>query len=504
MRLGAPAVWLLAAPVAAADTARLAIYHTNDVHGWIHPKAATWHAPNPKRLIGGFPAAANVLKRERLPRLLLDGGDWFQGTPEAAFSNGKAAIDGFNALRYDAVVIGNHDFDYGQAQLEKLVEDMEMPVLGSNIYRERDGRRPAYITPHLIKEVAGIKIGIFGLTTRNMKDLSFEENYAGLTFRREADEAREMVRKLRAKGAKLIIAVTHVGFIETGMAAFEDDKFIAGEVPGIDVIVGGHTHTRLKAAVREPRHGTIIGQTGSYLSQLGRIELEVERKTGKIVDFSSGLIDLWVDEVGEDERVKKLLTPYKEEADRQLSVVIATATATLTRNRNGEATIGAWFTDCVRDWSGTDVAVQNHGGIRADLPAGPVSLRRIFEIMPFDNRVATLTLTGAQLRETLEHGVSGAAGMLQISGLTVRYNPSAEPGRRVREVRVGSRLLENGERYSVAAADFLVKRGDGYAALGRGEETTFTSMLLRDVLASCAKKAGTISPPASGRLTAEN
>lgn len=504
MMLALLLLWPCAASAAPSATAKIAIYHTNDVHGWVGPKEAPWYPSNPKRLIGGAAAAAAALKRERLPKLLLDGGDWFQGTPESAFSGGSVMVDVFNALGYDAVVLGNHDFDYGLPQLEKLARALKMPVLGANVYREGGGGRPDFVAPRVIREVAGVKIGLFGLLTRNMRELAFEEHYAGLTFRREVDEARDQVRALKAEGAQVIVALTHVGIVEPGMQPFEDDKFLAGEVPGIDVIVGGHTHTRLKVAVRDPRNGTLITQTGSYLSQIGRIELEVDPETGKVVSSTSSLVELWLDEVGEDAGLERIVAPFREEADRRMSVVLATATKTLTRSRMGEAAIGGWFADCLRGWTGTDVAVQNHGGIRSDLPAGPVTLRRIFEIMPFDNRVATMSLSGAQLRDTLERGVSGSAGMLQVSGVFVRYKPDAAPGRRISEIRVGGRPLEPEGRYTVTAADFLVKRGDGFATLGQGEGTSFSGTLIRDVLATCARNAGVIDPPSPGRIVAEN
>lgn len=489
---------------ARAETVRIAVYHTNDVHGWIQPKPATWYARDPKRLIGGFAAAARVLQNEKLPRLLLDGGDWFQGTPEAALSSGTAVIDCFNALDYDAVVIGNHDFDYGQPQLESLARRLKATVLGSNIYRTADDKRPDYVTPWLIKDVAGVRVGIFGLITTNMRELSFEESIAGLRFRREADEARDMVRKLKAEGATVIIAVTHVGFMEPGMRVFEDDKFIAGEVEGIDLIVGGHTHSRVTGPVKDPRHGTFLVQAGSYLSQLGLVELAVDRKTGRVVESSGKLIDLWIDEVGEDPAVKELVARYQSEADKSLGVIVATAASTLTRNRNGEAPLGSWFTDCTRAWGRTDVALQNSGGIRSDLPAGPVPIRRMWEIMPFDNHIATLSLTGAQLRDTLERGISGAIAMLQVSGLSLRYRRSAEPGRRLTEVRVNGRSMKDDARYTVTTADFLVQRGDGYAALGQGEGTMLTDVLMRDVLVDCARRAKRIEPPEGGRIIAED
>ncbi|MBI4425246.1 MAG: bifunctional metallophosphatase/5'-nucleotidase [Elusimicrobia bacterium] len=493
-----------AAPASAGERVRLAIYHTNDVHGWIYPREASWHKADPKRRVGGFAALAELVKRERLPKLLLDGGDWFQGTPEGSYSRGLATAECMNALRYDAVAIGNHDFDFGEEQLRRVIGALRMPALGSNIYREADGRRPEYVTPHLIREVAGVTVGLFGLLTTQMPTLAFEKDYRGLRFRREVDEARDMVRQLKAKGATVIIAVTHIGFLEPGMGAFEDEKFLAAEVPGIDVVVGGHTHSRLHPPVHERRNGTLVAQAGCYLSQAGRIELEIDRETGRVVGSTGTLHELWLDELGEDPAVQAVVARYQDEADRQLRVVVATAADTLSRNRSGEASVGDWLTDCTREWAGTQVAFQNNGGIRADIPAGPVTLRHLFELMPFDNRVATLTLTGAQLRETLEFGVSSASrGALQMSGVKLRYRPRAADGGRLTDVRVGEEKLRDDARYTVATVDFLVQRGDGYAALGRGEGTTVTETLQRDVLGWCAKRRGVLRASPRDRIVPE-
>ena len=490
---------LAAAPAAGApDTIRIAVIHTNDVHGWIYARPATWYKADPKRMVGGFAALANFVKAERDPKLLLDGGDWFQGTPEAYFSSGTAMIECMNVLGYDAVELGNHDFDFGLGQLERLARASKAPVLGSNVYQEKDGERPSFITPMLLKDV-----GIFGLLTTNMAGLAFPENYRGLRFRREVDEARDMVRQLKAQGATVIIAVSHMGFMDPKMNPFEDDKFLAGEVPGIDLIVGAHTHTRLSPAVRDPRNGTLITQAGNTLSQVGRAELEVDRATGKVVRSTDALVDLWVDRWGEDPDVEKIARRYKDDADRIMNVVVATAAETIANARAGEEPLGDWMTDCERDWARTDLAFHNHGGIRATIDAGPVTLREIFDAMPFDNRMATLTLTGAQVRATFEQGVSGKAGMMQVSGASMRYKPDAERGKRVQAVLVGGKPVKDDALYTVATTDFLVHRGDGYNELGHGRDMKVTPTLLRDVLIGCARREGTLRPGLGGRIVKE-
>ncbi|MBI4375722.1 MAG: bifunctional metallophosphatase/5'-nucleotidase [Elusimicrobia bacterium] len=490
---------LLAALPVGAQKLRLNVYHTNDIHGWILSR------PDPQTgvLVGGAAALANVIKADKGPKLLVDAGDWFQGAPEGSLTRGRALADMFNLLRYDAVAIGNHEFDFGQANLKELIARIRAPALAANIYRERGGR-PPFARPWVIKEVDGIKVGIFGLISSNMPRLTFPENYQGLVFRREIDEARDAVQALRKAGATVIIALTHVGFEDPQRGSFEGDQSLAHHVEGIDLIVGGHSHTFLKSPLRDASHGTLIVQAGTGLTVVGRATLEIERKTGKVYYATGTLVELSVDRFGEDEGALKALRVYQREADKILDVVVATAAAALVRDRDAESPLGTWMTDCSRRWAGVDVALQNGGGIRADMPAGPVTLRHLFSIMPFDNRVVKLSMSGKLLLEALDHGVGRNKGMTQVSGASFVYDRDAPSGSRVKDVRVGLSVLQPEAVYSVAAADFMVKGGDGFSALGQAEKKEFTGILVRDVLKWCAQKEGLIRPPALGRIKPKN
>jgi 2',3'-cyclic-nucleotide 2'-phosphodiesterase (5'-nucleotidase family) len=156
--------------------------------------------------------------------------------------------------------------------------------------------------------------------------------------------------------------------------------------------------------------------------------------------------------------------------------------------------------DCMRREERTDTAFQNSGGIRADIAAGPVTLRDLYQLMPFDNRVVTLKLNGRQLREVLEHGVSGGQGILQVSGVRLAYNPDGAPGARLLDVRVRDLPLEDDGVYSVATSDFLVSGGDGYKAFADGKDQRKSELLLRDELDRCAADSPRIEPPELGRL----
>lgn len=486
---------LLAAPALAVQ---ISIYHTNDIHGWLMARPSTYEKDAGK-IVGGAPALKNLIKSDPNPKLVLDAGDWFQGTPEGNVTEGKAMVEAFNAVGYDAAVVGNHDFDLKESKLKELVSGFKFPILGANVYRAKDHKRVDYLKPWFVKEVGGVKVGIFGLLTTNMHNLSFPENYEGLEFRNEAEEAKDAVAALKKQGATVIVAVTHVGYEQGELGKFEGDQTVAAKVPGIDVIVGGHTHTFVREPKREPPNGTLVVQAGTTLSVAGKVTLTVDDKTKKVTDAKGELVDLDVAKIGEDPEVKKVVDRNVEIVGKVYDVVIATSGADLRRNRDGESSLGDWMTDCLRAWAKTDVAIQNGGGIRADLPKGPVTLRTIFNIMPFDNRVVKLTMDGDGLFTVLDHGVGKSKGMMQLSGATFSYDRDADAGKRVSNVLVGEKALDSKAKYSVATIDFLVKGGDGYP-FAKAESRDDTRALLRDVLDNCAQDQKLIRFPNMNRM----
>lgn len=494
------AVWVFflasPAPLSAKDI-RIFIYHTNDIHGWILTR------PNKrKKLVGGADVLARYFREAPGPKLLIDAGDWFQGTPEGSLTKGKALVSFFNAVPYDVIEVGNHDFDFGQAQLEKLVHSLHMPVLGANVYSLKTGKRVPYLKPFVIKNLAGIKIGVFGLLTTNMPNLTFHKNIRGLKFRREIDEAKDEVRILKGKGATVIIAVTHVGIQTPKSAPFEDDRFIASHVAGIDLIVGGHSHTLLPKGVRDSVHHTLIVQTGSYLTHVGKVTLWINPLTKKVVRSKARVIKINPQKMGSDPQIKKILARYQQEVGKKMNQVLGQSPRTFKRKFDRESAIGDWAADCLRLWAKTDVAFQNSGGLRADLPRGPVTWRDIFDVMPFDNYVATMSLSGAQIREILEWGVSGNQGIIQVSGIRFDYDPKAPAQKRVRDVWIDNQPLVSSSSYSVATLNFLAQGGDGYKTFIHGRNSSVEPVLVRDVFAQCAERS--LSSPKKRRIISKS
>ncbi|MBI3553967.1 MAG: bifunctional metallophosphatase/5'-nucleotidase [Elusimicrobia bacterium] len=483
--------------LASAENIKLTVFHTSDVHGWIMARPAFWYKEDPKRMVGGFAALSSVVKAERGPKLLLDSGDWFQGTPEGYVSRGGVAVDLLNALDYDAVVVGNHDFDFGQERLRELIGGLKVPALAANIRDAKTHSRAPWVKPWIVKEVAGVRVGVFGLTYANMRAMTFPENIEGLEFRCAVDEAKDAVAELKKEGATVIIAATHLGFESPEFGKFEGDQTLARKVPGIDLIAGGHTHK----LVFDPPHenGTLITQPGNTLSNVGKVVLEIDPKTKKVVSSKGELVTLWIDQAGEDPEVLKLVKRAGDEVSKAFDVVIGTAAETVKRERGAEGAMGDWFTDCVRDYAGTDIALSNGSGIRADIPAGPITLRTIYNVMPFDNRLVKLTMTGKQVEEAFDHGAGLGGEMVQESGAAFSYSRGKPSGERVSHVLVGGKPLAPSATYTLETSDFLVSGGDGFASFKQAKQEP-TKVLLRDVIRRCVEKSPLVKAPAMGRM----
>jgi 5'-nucleotidase / UDP-sugar diphosphatase len=494
----AAAYLLLAAGVFWAGSAsrravRLAVIHTNDVHGWILPHM-TEDGP-----VGGFAAFAAFLSRQPKPYLLLDAGDVYQGTPEGTLTKGEAVVDGMGALGYDAAAVGNHEFDDGVDNLARLTEAAGFPFLSANVRdAEVSARRPAgrldRVKPWILKEVSGVKVGVFGLTSADTPKMSFAKNVADVEFSDEAEAAREAVRELRAQGADVVVALTHIGW--------EEDQALARAVDGIDLIVGGHSHTRLRGARKVG--GTYIVQAGSQLWQAGRVVLEWDPRKRRLRGARARLVSLDAARWGEDANVKSLAAYYSEAASsllgEPLDAVVGELREPLTRSYTAESPMGDWHTDALRAASGADIAVYNSGGIRNDLPAGPVTVRDLYQVAPFGNTLVTLKMRGEDVRALLEHGVGGGHGLLQVSGVRLVYDPGRPAGERVREVSAGDGPLERNRVYKVATNNFLAQGGEGYDAFREGWEVRDTGRTVLDVLIADLKSNSPLPPPARGRI----
>nr|WP_106783648.1 choice-of-anchor I family protein [Lysinibacillus timonensis] len=473
----------------------LSIMHTNDTHASLDnaPKTVT---------------AVKEVRAEKPDALLLNAGDVFSGTLYFNEFQGQADLKMMNLMGYDAMTFGNHEFDLGSSEdghqgLVDFIKGANFPFVSSNVNFTADEKftglfsdlissepENGKIYNGIIKEINGEKVGIFGLTTAETKDLS---SPGAITFEDYKVEAEKAVKAFEDKGVDKIIAITHIGYDDN--AAIDNDLTLAKEVEGIDVIVGGHSHTTLKEpiVVKEDATPTVIVQAGANNSNLGLLDVEFD-KNGVVVGQAGKLIAIG-DQV-EDAEAKKILTPYKEKVQELAEQPIGvTADVALLNPRVGdegnttgesvrknETILGNLITDGMlvkaKETTGKNVimAFQNGGGIRSSIDAGPITVGEVITVLPFGNTLAVMDVTGAELKEAFEISLGKLpgenGGFLHVAGAKVQFDSSKPSGERVISLQyqdaTGNYIdILDSETYTVATNAFTAQGGDGYTPFAK-------------------------------------
>jgi 2',3'-cyclic-nucleotide 2'-phosphodiesterase (5'-nucleotidase family) len=485
-----------------APTDSLVILHTNDIHSWLAPFEREDGAQ-----AGGAAARAALVARERRGAkntLLLDAGDVFQGTPYFIFFRGVPDYRTMSAMRYDLGTLGNHDLDLGPIGWLQARPDARFDLVSANVFAAaesswartgpevpREARRGArwiggkkvpkdaalsYLAPPYAMRTtrSGIRIAIFGLVTKDLSRIAVVPPNRGVAVGDPVAVTRQLLPRLRRE-ADLVIAVSHMGV--------KADSMLAIRVPGIDVIIGGHSHTRLYHPIRVRNGptkngwaGTVIAQAGWRGEYLGRTVIYFDG--ARPIRFNGSLLPVGPSG-GEDPEVAALLRPYTDSMSVRISrpVFLSPEWIPATGLRQGETPLGDFVADVLREAGDADVGFMNSGGIRAPIPAGQVTVGDVYSTLPFSNRIVVVTMPGWQLRELFDFTAArlGKGGFAQISGAKYVIH-----GTRSSYVRVGGEILDSNRSYRVATVDYLYDGGDGYTLFSKAGPAQETGILLRD------------------------
>ncbi|MBQ3444084.1 MAG: bifunctional metallophosphatase/5'-nucleotidase [Selenomonadaceae bacterium] len=476
--------------------AELIIFHTNDMHSRIQD------TDDNKQSIGlaELAAAVKATKAKNPATLWLDAGDTFHGMPIITISRGESMVPLLNAAGYDAMTAGNHDFNYGSKQLERLAKQLKFPILDANVVRRSNGKRP--FKPYKIFKLNGIKVGVFGLSTPETAFKTNPKNVTEVEFLNPVEVSKEMIKALRPK-CDVLIAVMHMGV--DASSEFTSER-IARETDGIDLIVDGHSHTVLTEGIRVK--DTLIVQTGCYEHFLGKATIEVEDH--KIISKKSEL--LTADEIRAinpvpDKQVLAVLKDVNSKAEVLLNEVVAHSDKELSSERllvrRNESELGNLTADAFRWAAKSDIAIINGGGLRADLPKGDVRKRDIMAIFPFGNTLRVAEVKGSVIRAMIEHSVeyypASFGGFLDVSGLTFSYDPTQPAKHRVKEILIGGKSLDENKNYTIALADFQTMGGDDYTML-KGAKIVGELGTFEEIFADYLNQVG-MKNYAVGRIT---
>ena len=481
---------------ACSNSKQVTILHTNDMHSQYLPVKATWVKEEPKPLIGGMVALKYFVDKERATSdnvLLLDAGDIMTGTPLSNIEVAGAKCGGFvkmmNLLGCNATTVGNHEFDNGVENLKRLFGLMYFDVLSANLFADDSLLAPK---AYEIYQVGKAKVGVIGLILEDLFGVVPKKRTDGLKVGRVAKTAQTYIDKIDPE-TDLIVLLTHQGF--------EEDSVLAESIHGADVIVGGHSHTRLKNPHKI--NDILVVQAGSKTCYLGRLDLEVEND--RVTQFQGRLIPLWVEEVkNPDLQMEHLVNIFQQQINHDYGAVIGTLKTPWKTSHWWESNLGDWLTDAMRDYAGTEFALLNSGGIRKRLQPGPITKLDIVEILPFSNYLVKFTCSGEQLlrfvQENAEASVQRTHGILQVSELSYVYRVDAGKKVTIISAHINGVKIHPKRTYTGVSVDYVLMGQEMKYLKFQPKSMDNLGVLVSDAVIEYLQAHPVVDSPLQGRI----
>lgn len=454
---------------------------------------------------GGFARLAAIARAERatgVPMLYAHAGDMYSPSLMSGFDQGAHTVELLNVVPPDVFVPGNHEFDFGKEVYHKRQSESKSLFMAANL-RNEDGSQLAGHEDRKLYDLGPVKVGVFGVALATTPLMS---SAAGFKFSDEMAAVREQSKALRDAGADIVVAVTHTDFMR-------DIEIQRSRL--VDILLTGHDHD-----LRISYDGRAVmvesGEEGEYVTAID-VYCTIGQRDGKrAVTWRPAFRPIDSALVAPDPETQAIVKKYEAELSKELDVQVGTSAVELDSRsatvRSQEAAIGNLIADAIRDSTGADVAITNGGGIRANkqYPAGATLTRRdILTELPFGNSTVMVEITGKDIKDALENGVSqvdSRAGRFpQVSGMKVVYDAKAAAGSRIVSVEIAGKALDAAAKYKVASNDFMFGGGDGYSALGRGRTLIGKTdgTLMANVVMGYVRKLGKVESRIEGRIVAK-
>lgn len=479
-----------------AETLRLGVMHTNDHHGHLLPFRNEgqdgW---------GGVARRRVALQRHRADTayywLTLDAGDVFQGTPISNLLMGFLDLECMNQMGYDAMALGNHEFDFGYEVLRSRMADVNFPMLCANVVDRERGLPVA--RPYVILRRGPYRIGVIGITTETLPDETHPK-VKDYVISYPGPIVKGLAQYLRGAGCDIVIALAHQGY--------QRDLALAREVPELDLIVGGHTHTKLEEPTRVG--DVLVTQTNGWGRYLGVLKMQFDRddKSQRFrLTAYENVYQPMTPDLPEDDGLKAFIADYDQRLKQEMSKVVATAAQDFGVEdvRLRENALANLVADALRAQVDADIGLFNGGNFRAPLAAGPVTAGDLYAVLPFDNFLVKVTLTGAKIREILNYSAQryGDGGFLQLSGLRARYVDGKLVELLVGDDAASAVPLDDNASYSVVMTDFLAVGGDGFPLAEDPYGPGYTGLEQRATFSLWASQQRELRGSTDGRVTVE-
>ena len=482
------------------------LLHTNDIESVYEPIPALWR--NDMKLIGGISHLATLIEDIRAKEnvsFLVDAGDIFTGALSKK-TEGKLPFDLYSAMNYDAMTLGNHEFEYGWETLVETIPRASFPVLNANIIHQDTGKLIAQ--PFTILNRGGVKvgvIGVMGIDAFNNTMASFHRT--GLTIKDPTKTVQYWADKIR-DDVNIIVVLTHqnrTAPMQTNKESdpsvqrgFDEDYAMAGNLRGVDVIFGGHSDNGLNKPVIHPKTGIVIGLTYGQGMHLGYTKFKVSTQKHDAEYQEGYLIPVNSTQLPENQKTSKLINDSRKMYP-ELSEVIAVAAEPLMRMYNQESSIGNLLTSFMKEAAQSDIAFLNSGAIRADIDSGEITLEKLINVYPFKDNLTIIELTGSQIKELIEYSLTLPYGIGQVAGMTIKYDSTKIEMNRVLEIKINGEDLQDQKKYTVSVSGYLATGGDGYMVFPEGRLIS-SDTPFQDALAAEFKKTNLVNLPKFGRI----
>lgn len=519
---------LAAASLAHARVFPLDVMHTNDVHGGITPRAATFLNPDFPPMIGGGAWLYSCVEEARAESealggylLLVDAGDVYQGTPAGNFDTGISVIEWMNRAGYEAMTLGNHDFDDGVANALELSRHADFPVLGCNFVPAGGSEPPEPVRSWVMLEYEGVRIALIGLCTTDTWGLVDPALLEGYVFLPEQAAVERAMAEAEEAGADLFFLLSHLGqpsdpdpyvgrvvdAMEAGVPFTKDFALNNAElstlVPGIDLIISGHVHYGLRQPWVNPYTHTIVIQGYANGTGVSRLRLWIDSETRTLTGWEcpegEALVSLLHDQFTPDPEMYDLIEGIREVAEAGMDEVVGEALEEIPRG-GAEHPLGRLLADAMLASSGADVALLNRGGIRAALPRGPITPRILYEVIPFEEDLYLIDLTGAELRRVLETGMQGRRRDMEPAGFTAVRNQALPDMGKIESLLIGGAPVDSSTVYVLVTTGYLAQGNVGYEIL-RGFEAVPTGVTLFDAVLEYVRSAPPLEADNRDRIT---
>lgn len=477
---------------------------TNDVESAYDPIPAFWLAD--LEWIGGIAQMATLIRELRKTEpntFLFDSGDIFTGAL-AKLTEGELAFELMTSMGYDAMVIGNHEFEYGAEIFAWEKNRAPFPVLGANLFYR--GTNHPFTQAHTILERNGVRIGVIGIMGQDAATAIIPSFIAPLDVTDPAEAVRRSVNEIR-DDVDFIVLLTHQGKTAPMQTDAEIDPRLqrdidadyrlAGAVEGIDVLLAGHADAGTPEPVIHEKTGTRIMQTYGQATHLGYLQLTLDGETGKIASHEGKLIPVDSTRLAPDPAIQAKLEKYRS-LHPELREKVGRTEARMNRRYVDESDIGNLFADIFVHASRAGVGFVHSGSLRKDLPAGDVARVDILDTYPFVDELVVLKMTGAQVRRVLEQSLTLERGLLQVSGIEVVYDLSKPERERLVSMRREGRFIEPADELEVAVSGFLAEGGDLYHAFTEATKLR-TLGKVSDVVIDYFRSRDVVKVPRRGR-----